>query len=203
MKYSDIDKRKSAFIFELDNVLYPEKDYLYQVYYLFANLIEYTELFDAQAMIGLMTSTYEKEGANVVFDRVKEKFHLDEKYRQSFENLLLTAKLPLKLLLYKNMLELLQDIVVDRKKLFIITNGNPEQQLNKIKQTEWHGLEKYLVCYFADETSPKPEPDIIHLILKEHNLQRRDILMIENTEVDRLCAQASGIDYFNVEQFLT
>jgi len=203
MKYSDIDKRKSAFIFELDNVLYPEKDYLYQVYYLFANLMEYTELFDAQAMIGLMTSTYEKEGANVVFDRVKEKFHLDEKYRQSFENLLLTAKLPLKLLLYKNMLELLQDIVVDRKKLFIITNGNPEQQLNKIKQTEWHGLEKYLVCYFADETSPKPEPDIIHLILKEHNLQRRDILMIENTEVDRLCAQASGIDYFNVEQFLT
>lgn len=202
MKYTDIDKRKSAFIFELDNVLYPEKDYLYQVYYLFANLIEYTELFDAKAMIGLMTSTYEKEGANVVFDRVKEKFHLDEKYRLSLENLMLTAKLPLKLLLYKNMLELLQDIVVDRKKIFIITNGNPEQQLNKIKQTEWHGLEKYLICYFADETSPKPEPDIIHLILKEHNLQRRDVLMIENAEADRLCAEATGIDYIGVEQFL-
>jgi len=202
MKYSDIDKRKSAFIFELDNVLYPEKDYLYQVYYLFANLMEYTELFDAQAMIGLMTSTYEKEGASAVFDRVKEKFHLDEKYRLSLENLMLTAKLPLKLLLYKNMLELLQDIVVDRKKLFIITNGNPEQQLNKIKQTEWHGLEKYLVCYFADETTPKPEPDIIHLILKEHNLQRRNILMVENSEADRLCAQATGIDYLSVEEFL-
>jgi len=202
MKYSDIDKRKSAFIFELDNVLYPEKDYLYQVYYLFANLMEYTELFDAQAMIGLMTSTYEKEGASAVFDRIKKKFHLDEKYRLSLENLMLTAKLPLKLLLYKNMLELLQDIVVDRKKLFIITNGNPEQQLNKIKQTEWHGLEKYLVCYFADETTPKPEPDIIHLILKEHNLQRRNILMVENSEADRLCAQATGIDYLGVEEFL-
>ena len=35
MKYSDIDPRKAAFIFEMDNVLYPEKDYLYQVYYLF------------------------------------------------------------------------------------------------------------------------------------------------------------------------
>jgi len=100
------------------------------------------------------------------------------------------------------MLELLQDIVVDRKKLFIITNGNPEQQLNKIKQTEWHGLEKYLVCYFADETTPKPEPDIIHLILKEHNLQRRNILMVENSEADRLCAQATGIDYLSVEEFL-
>jgi len=202
MKYSDIDKRKTAFIFELDNVLYPEKDYLYQVYYLFANLIEYTELYDAKALLGLMTSTYEKEGAEFVFDRIKEKFHIDEKYRLNFENLLVTAKLPLKLLLYKNMLELLQDIVVDRKKIFILTNGNPEQQLNKIKHTEWHGLEQYLICYFADEISPKPEPDAIHFILKEHNLQRRDMLMVENAEADRLSAGACGIDYINAGQFL-
>lgn len=202
MKYTDIDKRKTAFIFELDNVLYPEKDYLYQVYYLFANLIEYTELHDAKVVLGLMTSTYENEGKDKVFDRVKERFHLDDKYRASLDSQMLTAKLPLKLLLFKNMLELMQDIVVDRKKLFIVTNGNPEQQLNKIKQTEWHGLEKYLVCYFADETTPKPEPDIIHLLLKDHNLQRRDIVMIENAEEDRLCAQACGIDYLNAEQFL-
>ena len=202
MKYADIDKRKKAFIFELDNVLYPEKDYLFQVYYLFANLIEYTELYDAKTMIGLMTSTYETEGKDFVFDRIQERFKIDEKYRQNFNNLLHTAKLPLKLLLYKHMLELLQEIVVDRKKIFILTNGNPEQQLNKIRQTEWHGLEQYLVCYFADEILPKPEPDAIHFILKEHNLQRRDILMIENSEVDRLSAQACGIDYFNVGQFL-
>jgi len=202
MKYADIDQRKKAFIFELDNVLYPEKDYLLQVYYLFANLIEYTELYDAKAMLGLMTATYENEGKDFVFDKVQEKFKIDEKYRQNFNSLMHTAKLPLKLLLYKSMLELLQEIVVDRKKIFILTNGNPIQQLNKIKQVEWHGLEQYLTCYFADEILPKPEPDAIHFILKEHNLQRRDIVMVENSEVDRLSAQACGIDYFNVGQFL-
>ncbi len=202
MKYTDIDKRKQAFIFELDNVLYPEKDYLLQVYYLFANLIEYTELYDAKAMLGLMTSTYETEGKDFVFDRIQEKFKIDEKYRQNLNSLMLTAKLPLKLLLYKNMLELLQEIVVDRKRIFILTNGNPEQQLNKLKQTEWHGLEQYLTCYFADEILPKPEPDAIHFILKEHNLQRRDIVMIENSEADRLSAQACGIDFINAGQFL-
>lgn len=202
MKYTDIDPRKKAFIFELDNVLYPEKDYLFQVYYLFANMIEYTELYDAKAIIGLMTATYEKEGKEFVFDRIQEKFKIDEKYRQNFNSLMHTAKLPLKLLLYKNMLELLQEIVVDRKKLFILTNGNPGQQLNKIKQTEWHGLEQYLICYFADEILPKPEPDAIHLILKEHNLERRDMIMIENSETDRLSAQACGIDYVNARQFL-
>jgi len=202
MKYTDIDKRKTAFIFELDNVLYPEKDYLYQVYYLFANLIEYTELYDAKALLGLMTSTYEKEGHHVVFDRIKEKFHIDEKYRLNLDNLLATAKLPLKLLLYKNMLELMQEVVIDRKQLFIVTNGNPQQQLNKIKQTEWHGLENYLICYFADESVPKPEPDAIHLLLQQHKLQRRDVVMIENAETDKLCAEACGIDYINAGQFL-
>jgi FMN phosphatase YigB (HAD superfamily) len=202
MKYSDLDKRKKAFIFELDNVLYPEKDYLFQVYYLFASLLEYTEIIDAAETTELMLNTFNNDGAAIVFDRLKQKLNVNEKYRQSFNQLLINARLPLKLLLYKNMLNLLQEIVIDRKKLFIVTNGNPQQQLNKIKQTEWHGLEQYLIAYFAEEIIAKPEPDIIHLLLKDHNLQRRDILMIENAENDRLCADVCGIDYINAGEFL-
>ncbi|MDR6940810.1 HAD family hydrolase [Mucilaginibacter pocheonensis] len=202
MNYRDIDKRKNAFIFELDDVLYPQKDYLYQVYYLFANLLEYTELVDAKQTTNLMTATYVSEGEQFVFDRVAEKFPIADKYRANFESLLITAKLPLKLLLYQNILTLLQEIVIDRKKLFIVTNGNVEQQVNKIKQVEWHGLEKYLICYFAEETTPKPEPDVIHLLMKEHDLQRRDIMMIENSETDRLCAEAVGLDFVNIDNFL-
>jgi len=202
MNYFDIDKRKKAFIFELDDVLYPEKDYLFQVYYLFASLLEYTELIDAKAVTELMVNTYTTEGNERVFDRVVERFGINERYRINLNHLFITAKLPLKLLLYKNMLNLLQEIVIDRKKVFIVTNGNPQQQLNKIKQTEWHGLEQYLTAYFAEETMAKPEPDVIHLLLKEHDLQRRDILMIENAEADRLCADVCGIDYINVQEFL-
>jgi FMN phosphatase YigB (HAD superfamily) len=202
MNYFDIDKRKKAFIFELDDVLYPEKDYLFQVYYLFASLLEYTELIDAKTVTELMVNTYTTEGNEKVFDRVVERFGINERYRINLNHLFITAKPPLKLLLYKNMLNLLQEIVIDRKKVFIVTNGNPQQQLNKIKQTEWHGLEQYLTAYFAEETMAKPEPDVIHLLLKEHDLQRRDILMIENAEADRLCADVCGIDYINVQEFL-
>jgi len=201
MKYSDIDKRKTAFIFELDNVLYPEKDYLYQVYYLFSALLEYTEFIDAKVATDTLIDAYNKEGKDFAFDRLKEKFNLSERFRYSLNNLLLTAKLPLKLLIYQNMLNLLQEIVIDRKKVFIVTNGNPVQQLNKIKQTEWHGLEEYLTCYFAEETTPKPEPDVVDLLIKEHNLRRRDVVMIENSEIDRLCGEKSGIDVINVNDF--
>jgi phosphoglycolate phosphatase-like HAD superfamily hydrolase len=202
MTYNDIDKRKTAFIFELDNVIYPEKDYLFQVYYLVASAIEYTDLVDAKTTTDLMVATYVEEGNEVVFDRVQEKLGIDEKYRQSFEHLLLTAKLPLKLLIYKNILDLIQEIVVDRKKIFIVTNGEPQQQLNKIKQVEWNGLERYLTCYFTHESRPKPETDAIELLIKEHNLNRRDIMMVGATNVDSLCAEAVGIDYTDVTAFL-
>jgi FMN phosphatase YigB (HAD superfamily) len=202
MKYHDVDKRKKAFVFELDDVLYPEKDYLLQVYYLFAGLLEYTQLIDTKEITDYMVSVYTHEGKDKVFDALKQKFNIVERYRDNFNNLMITARLPLKLLLYQNMLNLLQEIVIDRKKVFIVTNGNPERQLNKIKQTEWHGLEQYLTAYFADETFPKPEPDSLHLLMKDHGLHRREILMIENSETDRLCAEVCGIDYLNVEEFL-
>lgn len=195
IKFSDIDPRINAFIFELDNVLYPEKDYLYQVYYLYAGFLEYTELLDAQVLVKLMVQTHEEQGPKAVFDVLQQRFKLDEKYRFNFEHLHTTAQVPLKLLLYPEMLTLLQDIVVDRKQIFIVTNGNPRQQLNKIKHTDWQGLEKYLTCYFAEEVVAKPEPDMVNLLLQKHQLQRRETLMIGATETDELCAQACGIDY--------
>ena len=148
-----------------------------------------------------MIDTYLSEGKQFVFDRLKEKFGLDEKYRFNFEHLNHTAKLPLKLLLDQGMLTFLQDIVVDRKKIFIVTNGDPGQQLNKIRQTDWHGLEPYLICYFADEIAPKPETDSIDLLIKDHNLQRRGVLMIGNSDIDQACANACGIDLIKPIEF--
>jgi len=198
IKYSDVDPRFKAFIFELDNVLFPEKEYLYQVYYLFAGFLEYTELLDAKVLVNLMVQTYEQAGAGAVFNTLQERFKLDEKYRFNFEHLHTAAQVPLKMLLYPHMLTLLQDIVVDRKQIFIVTNGNPLQQLNKIKHTDWQGLEKYLTCYFANEIAPKPEPDTVHLLLDKHQLQRRETLMIGANDTDRLCAEACGIDYISL-----
>jgi len=162
------------------------------------SFLEYTELIDAKEATDLMINAYLAGGKHIVFDALKQKLNLDEKYRFNFNHLSITAKLPLKLLLYQDMLKLLQDIVVDRKKIFVVTNGNPEQQLNKIKQIEWVGLEPYLTCYFANEIAPKPETDCIDLLIKDRNIQRRNILMIGNTDTDVQCAEASGVDFVKI-----
>ncbi|WP_276346741.1 HAD hydrolase-like protein [Daejeonella sp. JGW-45] len=203
LQYKDFEPGKKAFVFELDNVLYPERDYLLQVYYLFSNFIEYSEGTPPSAdLTAFFKTAYSHHGDEGIFDRAKEAFGLDEKYRVNFERLYYTARLPLKLLLYKEVLQLLQDIVVDRKQVFLITNGTPGIQLNKIRQIEWNGLEQYLKVYYAEEVKLKPEPDVLTYILNEQGLQRRDVVIVGATTIDEEFAAACGIDYLNVDEFL-
>ena len=202
LTYGDIDSSKKGFIFELDNVLYPERDYLLQVYYLFANFIEFTETVPTAAeLISFLKSAYEHHGPEGLFERARQMFGIDEKYKDNFEKLHYTARLPLKLVLFPDMLSLLQEMVVDRKQIFLVTNGNPEIQLNKIRQVEWNGLEQYLVVYFAEEMKAKPETDVLEFILSKHQLLRRDLVVIGNNDIDEDFAQAAGIDFVDSSDF--
>ncbi|WP_423148137.1 HAD family hydrolase [Rubrolithibacter danxiaensis] len=203
LTYQDIPSGKKAFVFELDNVIYPEKDYLLQVYYLFASFIEYTETFPPAAdLLQFLKTSYEHKGATGIFDRAKEAFGIDEKYRENLDRLHKNARLPLKLLIYKNVLQLLQQIVVDRKQIFLLTNGNPEQQLNKIRQVEWNGLEQYLTVYFADEIKPKPETDVLLFLIDKYKLSRKEIIIFGSSETDQEFAASAGVDYIEIQDLL-
>ncbi len=204
LTYADINPAKRAFIFELDNVLYPEKDYLLQVYYLFSNFIEFTETQPpAKDLIRFFKLALENHGTDEIFHRAQKFFDLPPAYEANFLSLQATAILPLQLIMYGPLIKLLQEIVVDRKQIFVITNGNPGVQLNKIRQMQWNGMEKYLTVYFADEMRPKPETDVLELILDKFNLLRRDILIIGNSQADEEFALAGGIDFLPAAAFLS
>lgn len=203
LEYRDINSRKKAFIFELDNVIYPERDYLLQVYYLFSNFIEFTEGAPSSAeLTNFFKTAYHHHGADQIFEKAQETFGIDEKCRKNFERLHYTAILPLKLLMFNEVLKLMQEIIVDRKQIFIVTNGRPEMQLNKIRQLEWNGLEHYLKVFYAEEIKPKPEPDVLSYILETNDLLRKDVIIIGASVVDEEFAACCGTDYINVDEFL-
>lgn len=203
MTYAEIDSTKKAFVFELDDVLFPVKDYDLQVYFLFASFLEYQEAYPpASDVVEFMKKVYENHGPDRIFEKAREVFAFDEKYRENFERLKHEAKLPLKLLLYANVLALLQDMVVDRKQIFIVTAGNPLQQLNKIKHTEWHGLEQFLKVYFSDEILAKPNPDTLHHLMVDNRLNNADLLLFGNNITDKVFAESAGIDYIDIAEFI-
>jgi FMN phosphatase YigB (HAD superfamily) len=203
LTYKDLDPSKKAFIFGLDNVLYPEQDYLLQVYYLFANFIEFTEGFPpAPDLTEFCKNAYLNHGDEDIFDRIKQAFGIDDKYRENFTRLYTTARLPLKLILYPNVLSLLQEIIVDRKAIIILTNGIPEIQINKIMQTEWNGLEKYLKVYYVQEIVTKLASDPITYILEKEDLQNQDVSIINCEESDKEFTQYTDIEYVNINEFI-
>ncbi|MFA6275367.1 MAG: HAD hydrolase-like protein [Pedobacter sp.] len=202
MAFEEYIKDKKAFILGLDNVLYPEKDYLLQVYYLFAEFIEYTEQINATEIIAFMKSEFVAHNAENIFEKTATNFNIPEKYQANFELLHENARLPLKLLLYEQVLSFLQEVVMERKEIFLLVDGAPLQQVNKIKQVEWHGLEKYLKVYFSQEFEPKPSANSIEFILTEHHLKKADILMIGNTLEDKEFALNFGVDYLIIAKLL-
>lgn len=202
MAFEPFLKAKQGFIFGLDEVLYPQKDYLLQVYYLFAEFMAYTEQLDSKAIIAFMQTEYLEHGPQAIFSKTAKQFNIDGKYQHNFDLLHENARLPLKLLLFKQVLAFMQEIVVERKQLFLLVDGNPAEQINKIKQLEWNGLEQYLKVYFTTEFEAKPAPDAVDFIVSENKLNKNELLMIGRSELDELCAANAGIEYFCVTKLL-
>ncbi|MNK01790.1 hypothetical protein D3C87_195980 [compost metagenome] len=191
-------QEKESFVFELDNVIYPEKDYFLQVYYLFAQFIEYGEQLNAAEVLKYMQETYQEAGADDIFAKTAAKFNIPEKYKVNFDMLMHSARLPLKLLIYREVLNFLQSIVLERKQILLLVSGNPATQLNKIKQTDWNGLEKYLTVFFTEEF--EPQKDALKLILEKQELKKEKVLLIGNSNFAKSSASKCKIDYLDVNE---
>lgn len=202
MLFDQLVERKRAFVFDLDNTLYPEKDYLYQVYYMVGQFLEYQETYDHQIITKYLIDEFEKNGRAHIFDKLIQQFNLKEEYVENCIRLLRTARLPLKLLLFKEAEWMLNELVNKGKEIYILTNGHPEQQYNKVTQIEWNGLHKNIRCYFANEIVPKPAPDGLYKIMEEHNLTKDEMVFVGDADIDENCAKAAGVEFVYIDKLV-
>jgi hypothetical protein len=184
-----------AFVFELDDVLYPAKDYWLQVYYLFAQFIEYGEQIEASGIIHFMEKTYREEGRAGIFEKTAAAFSLPEKYHINFDLLQENARLPLKLLLFAPVLDFLKAVQQAGKPLFLLVDGKPAEQLNKIRQMEWNGLETYLKVYFLEEAATGYQGAVENICL-ENQIDVKEILFVG------LPKDGTDLAYFNTLRFV-
>lgn len=191
-----------AFIFELDNVLYPEKDYLLQVYYLFAQFIEYTEQRDAGEIIEFMRETYDKEGDVAIFFKTATHFNLPEKYKVNFDLLHQNARLPLKLLMFARVLNFIQEIISNGKQVFLLASGHPAMQLNKIRQMEWNGTEKQLKLYFSEEIEQGSVSAALQFIMEQHTLAPQEVMFINNCNTEQKKGFNDMLNCINIDKLL-
>jgi len=192
------DKNYKALVLDLDNTIYPEKDYLFQVYYLIGQFVEFQEGVSREQVTQFLVNEFMANGRDYIFDKMIAHFELPETYLENCFRLLRTAKIPLPLLIFEDMLIRLQEASEVGLQLFVLTNGHPEQQLNKIKHLEWHGLDQHIKCYFCNEIAPKPAPDAMLKLLADHQLLPSEVLFLGDANIDEACAMAAGVDFERV-----
>lgn len=180
MLYSDFPKDKKVFVFELDNVIYPKRDYLLQVYYLFAKFLEFTETYPPQKdLVSFFKNHLENQGEELIFEHAQEVFQFDLKYKEHFERLFVNAVLPVKLMMYAGIADFMQEILAHNKQICILTKGNPLMQLNKIKHIEWYQLSSKLKVYFIDELNFQ-HIDPLSFIAEELHVAKDEIVGIDS-----------------------
>jgi len=176
----DILLDKKLYLFELDDVLFPKKDYLLQIYYLFAQFVEFTEGRPIAAdMVNFMKEVYMEQGEDAVYEATKDHFKFDKDYRENFERLKVNGHLPLKLYLYIEIKLLFASIIERGAKIAILTKGNPAMQLNKLKHIDWQGFDRDVRIYFSDELNFRNIEPFSYIAL-ENQINETDLIFIED-----------------------
>lgn len=193
----------SLYIFDLDNTIYKEEDYLFQSYRAIAR--EFAEKFphyNEYELFKIIKDIYNVQGYEKLFDHFLEKINLDNSYIPLCLKILRSFKPEKTIEVNETVRVILSDLEDQKKTVFILTNGNVEQQKNKIRNLDWRGLDSNLHIVFANEIEPKPSSAGVEYILNISKTDKNKTIFIGDNKVDQLCAINSGITFININKLM-
>jgi HAD superfamily hydrolase (TIGR01509 family) len=190
----------TVWVFDLDDTLYPETQYISQAYTEIAQKIARRSDHDEQEMANFLLDEFRLGKRHALFDRFLNQFHLDVSVKQEMLHLLRTIKVTEPLVLYPGMKQLLNTLIIQKKQRYIITNGNVEQQKNKVEQLGIESLFDGII--YANEFSPKPNTASWEVLSTKFQLKRSDAVYIGDSESDRTFADRCKIAFIEATTFL-
>lgn len=190
--------RYKLIVFDLDNTLIVEKEYLFEAYEDIACFLEKKYSVDKEKVGKYLKNEFTINGRFKLFDKMVDHFEISEVKMDSILNILRTVKPRRKIRLVENMKLVLKMLVTNRIPYVILTNGNVRQQKNKVANIQWEGLQKDII--YASEIKPKPEIISFSTYLSKNRIKinQSKILMVGDSDEDRLFAQNFGCDFKHI-----
>jgi len=169
----------SIIIFDLDNTLFKELDYLKFAYSDIAKKIvqRYNSLKKSE-ITNFLVKSFEIYGRSNLYQRLIQQFKIDftlDEFLTSLRN----VKIPQDSIKINPLIKNFIINNIDKFKFCIATNGNPIQQKNKIKSIALPFKENFyiLYCDLLGEDKKKPSPVFISNILnKFKNLKKENTI---------------------------
>jgi FMN phosphatase YigB (HAD superfamily) len=197
---SDLMGSYKAFVFDLDNTLYEEKDFLFAVY---AKIDEYLNgKYGVREYSSFLKNTFLSDGRAQLLDKLIAEYSLPAGEKEVLLSMFRNTIAQPSLSLYEGALDLMAALNRKGIQIFILTNGNIEQQKNKIRSINWETLLDHVSVYYANSYEKKPSPKALLALMTDHGLMRDELVFIGDAESDRLCALDAGVRYVPLETLL-
>ena len=195
----------STLIFDLDNTLFNEFYYLDKAYQFIGRSIsdQYPE-HSSEEIYNFLKNEFRLEGRKDLYQKTISRFNIKKYPLKSFLNGL--RAVPIK----ENSLQINPEVQrfiesnVNYFTFFIVTNGNEEQQKNKIRAIRLPYKDRFNVifCDSFGVSKRKPDPFSLNHIIDNYEIRRNDVLFIGDSREDLLAAQRSNIDFIFISDFL-
>ncbi|TCV26775.1 HAD family hydrolase [Vibrio crassostreae] len=192
-----IDQKISGrtLIFDLDNTLYNEFDFLKQQYFLVSRFFCPDEI---EIAYDYLVSTFLSEGRGSLFNKFQEHFNLEYDISSVLECFRTYSSDNLgSLKCYAWFLDLLKHYDGDES-LIIITNGNVLQQQEKIKRLNLNEIYGNTVVIYANDHSPKPDRSSYDFLSNCQLLNKP--IYIGDSIVDFNFSKNCDLEYFDVNR---
>jgi HAD superfamily hydrolase (TIGR01549 family) len=189
------------FLFDLDNTLFRETDYLFPAYKKIADYLSKKRNLNAEAIEKYLTHTFLNEGREKLFNKLLAQFSVPESEMGNILAPLRDTQISNKISLYPEMEIFIRDLVSHEKNVLVVTNGNVQQQKCKVQNIDWKGLDRNIEFVYAAALKPKPDRAAFDYLQKLKGVVKEKSVMIGDTETDSAFAQNAGIHFVSVSAF--
>jgi len=181
-------------IFDLDDTLYPEMDFLSLAYRNISKLVSEPE---QSSVYYFLVNTFKNEGREKLLDKLCCHFKHENLTLEKCLSILRSTSCKGCLETYFWLKKFLHYTSV--KRLRIITNGTVAQQQNKIASINWDAT--VIEVVYADMYAPKPDPTSFYQ-LKDWQILNSPIY-VGDSFVDSKFAENVGIEFYNAKELLS
>lgn len=183
-------------IFDLDNTIYDEKDFLTGSYKLIALK---QKKFDSKIVYDFLISTLYSVGPTKIFDKLFQSFPGIDLNLYDCLFILRNYRSYTPIIPYRWYIELIESLD-DSFIIRIITNGNVQQQMNKIASIDLYLPDHRFKVIYANSIAPKPSPASFYAFpdFKEFV----NPIYVGDSDVDRLFSDNLLIEFLNVDSLI-
>lgn len=179
-------------IFDLDDTLFNEIDYLVPAYHKIGQKLSQMFSYSESEIGDWLTNRFLRSGRKSLFQDFCEAFCLPQDLIPVMMGMLREVEIEGGLPLKPWAKEFLLGI---GHKAAILTNGNPTQQMNKVRLLNLDAVAPGMPVYYAAEDFPKPNPASFFRVAKELGVSPEESLMVGDSHVDLEFSEAAGIAF--------